>query len=243
MAAKKGSKAAPPPPSAKPEDKRQTADQILAKLQFAKKRDLEARVILEDQIILVDNFLSAKECDAAIKAIDSLPLELTPPKRRGEAERVNYRFSVQSSTFAEHLRARLNPHLPAFAPSKSIRRSTRADSREAVAYNSNIRFYKYTPAQYFGPHYDDYVYDEETGQHSEWTLLVYLTGVEDGVVGGETIFYKDEKKRDVDAIVPELSRGTALLHRHGPDCMLHEGSQVKSGTKYVLRSDLMFKDI
>jgi len=45
--------------------------------------------------------------------------------------------------------------------------------------------YKYTPSQYFGPHYDDSVRDPETGAKSEWTVLVYLTGIEDGVKGGE----------------------------------------------------------
>jgi hypothetical protein len=37
------------------------------------------------------------------------------------------------------------------------------------------------------PHYDDSVHDVITGAKSEWTLLIYLTGVEDGVEGGEVI--------------------------------------------------------
>jgi hypothetical protein len=35
------------------------------------------------------------------------------------------------------------------------------------------------------PHYDDSVRDPLTGSKSEWTLLIYLTGVEDRVEGGE----------------------------------------------------------
>jgi hypothetical protein len=35
------------------------------------------------------------------------------------------------------------------------------------------------------PHYDDSVKDTLTGVKSEWTLLIYLSGVEDGVKGGE----------------------------------------------------------
>ena len=34
-------------------------------------------------------------------------------------------------------------------------------------------------------HYDDSVKDSVTGDKSEWTLLVYITGAEDGVQGGE----------------------------------------------------------
>lgn len=133
--------------------------------------------------------------------------------------------------------------------------------------------YKYTPSQHFGPHYDDSVKDAATGAKSEWTLLIYLTGIEDGVKGGEvrvcgcicwaiplkcpkTVFYKDQKGIPSEAIVAPLTRGTALLHRcvpmitllhsanitrrHGYECLLHEGSPVQKGTKYVLRSDLMF---
>lgn len=100
--------------------------------------------------------------------------------------------------------------------------------------------YKYTPSQHFGPHYDDSVKDAATGAISEWTLLIYLTGIEDGVKGGETVFYKDQKGTPSEAIVAPLTRGTALLHRHGYECLLHEGSLVQKGTKYVLRSDLMF---
>lgn len=79
------------------------------------KTELECKVLLEDQILVIDarrrpslpglssgiknetnqeylllqNFFSRAECKAYVKFIDSLPLELTPPKKRGEAVRVN----------------------------------------------------------------------------------------------------------------------------------------------------------
>lgn len=84
-------------------------------------------------------------------------------------------------------------------------------------------------------HYDDSI---RVGRStSEWTLLLYLTGAEDGVRGGGTAFYPN---RNSDGIVVELRRGTLLLHRHGNECMLHEGLAVESGVKFVLRSDLMY---
>jgi hypothetical protein len=60
-----------------------------------------------------------------------------------------------------------------------------SNARAAHSLNSNIRFYKYTPSQHFNPHYDASVSDAKTGAVSEWTLLIYLTGIEDGVQGGE----------------------------------------------------------
>lgn len=205
------------------------------------KEALECRILLENQIILVDEFLSVEECKRFVKFIDNAPLELTPPKKKGEAERVNFRFSVISASFAEKLHSLLLPHLPSFPPPTSVRRRPPlGEKRSPHSCNSNIRMYKYTPSQYFGPHYDDSVRDLETEARSEWTVLVYLTGIEDGVEGGETLFYKDERGKPRETIVAPLTRGTVLLHRHGNECLLHEGSLVRHGTKYILRSDLMF---
>ncbi|KAF5365697.1 hypothetical protein D9758_003252 [Tetrapyrgos nigripes] len=214
-----------------------TVDQTRKFPDISPKPYLECRVLLEDQILLVDDFqdfLSAPECVAFQKFIDGLPMELTPPKKRGEAERVNYRISILSPHFAQQLHSLLVPHLPSF-PSRTD------PARKPHSFNSNIRCYKYTPLQYFGPHYDDSVTDSSTGAKSEWTLLIYITGAEDGVDGGETLFYKSERRRAEDTITPPLKRGTALLHKHGQDCLFHEGSPIKKGVKYVLRSDLMFK--
>ncbi|KAI9065115.1 hypothetical protein FKP32DRAFT_1756908 [Trametes sanguinea] len=205
------------------------------------KQGLECRALLEDQILFIDDFFSPEECKAYVKLIDSLPLELTPPKKKGEAERVNHRISVPSVEFAQRLYSVLAPHLPSEFPYPTWgKRSAGATVHAPHSLNSNIRLYKYTQGQYFGPHYDDSVRDAETGAKSEWTLLIYLTGSQDGVEGGETLFYKDQKGKARETIVPPLTRGTALLHRHGQDCLLHEGSPVTKGTKYVLRSDLMF---
>ena len=89
--------------------------------------------------------------------------------------------------------------------------------------------YKYTTGQHFGPHYDDSVRDTVTGDKSEWTLLIYLTGVQDGVEGGEvslvmlrhcrdlillqTLFYKQQRGKPQEVVTPPLTRGTVLLHR------------------------------
>ena len=107
----------------------------------------------------------------------------------------------------------IGPHLPNFPYPASVATKAKVAARAGHSLNSNIRMYKYTPSQHFGPHYDDAVADTSgNGSRSEWTLLIYLTGVEDGVRGGETVFYLDSKmKKQVKA---PLNRGTALLHRY-----------------------------
>jgi len=139
-----------------------------------------------------------------VKFIEELPLELTPPPKRGEAERVNRttillhiyqkpeitrvknidRITITSPDFAQALFEILEPHLPDFPYPASLKKAS-SPPRRSHSLNSNIRLYKYTPGQHFGIHYDDSVKDTITGARSEWTLLIYLSGIEDGVVGGE----------------------------------------------------------
>jgi hypothetical protein len=76
--------------------------------------------------------------------------------------------------------------------------------------------------------------------------LLYLTSPATGCIGGETVFYPDApKKKSKDAppepIVVDLEVGLALLHRHGVECMVHEGREVLEGEKWVIRSDLCVK--
>lgn len=127
------------------------------------------------------------------------------------------RISIPSTTFASSLFTTLSPHLPDFPlPASLKRKSDTGTHRPAHSLNSNIRLYKYTPTQHFGPHYDESVTDFANGVsvRSEWTLLIYLTGIEDGVKGGETLFYLDQVKgKQRDVVSAPLTRGTALLHR------------------------------
>jgi hypothetical protein len=65
-------------------------------------------------------------------------------------------------------------------------------------------------------------------------------------MGGETVFYPDppskkSKELPKEPVVVGLEVGMALLHRHGADCMLHEGREVLEGEKWVIRSDLCVK--
>lgn len=56
--------------------------------------------------------------------------------------------------------------------------------------------------------------------------------------GGETVFYGN-RGRVLASVQPQP--GLALLHLHGEErCLEHEALEVRAGTKYVLRSDVVF---
>jgi hypothetical protein len=47
------------------------------------------------------------------------------------------------------------------------------------------------------------------------------------------------RNRKLASVTPQP--GLALLHKHGDYCLEHEGVAVTAGTKYVLRSDVVFQ--
>ncbi len=86
-----------------------------------------------------------------------------------------------------------------------------------------LRFYRYAPGQRFKMHKDGPWHED--GLTSRLTMLVYLN---DGFAGGDTDFREFRVR-------PEA--GSALLFIHDT---WHEGAAVEEGTKYVLRSDVMY---
>ncbi|UZJ57394.1 hypothetical protein CBS101457_006714 [Exobasidium rhododendri] len=206
-----------------------------------------AEELVADQIYLYPNALTAQECQDVIHLFDSgdpdNKMEPSPPAKKGEAQRTNHRFSTISPEFAKQLYEMTGirkecRNWPSMFSGKDL---------VPVGLSSNIRVYRYEPGAIFGCHYDDHSIDPHFGPSfgkSEWTLLFYLTGEEDGVEGGQTVFYTShalpKRKTAENTIVAPLKRGAALFHRHGRVCMLHEALPPTKGTKWVLRSDLIF---
>ncbi|OMJ19835.1 hypothetical protein AYI69_g6453 [Smittium culicis] len=56
--------------------------------------------------------------------------------------------------------------------------------------------------------------------------------------GGETVFYSSKPFYQL-SVKPK--GGMLLLHKHGADCLIHEGRKVTQGIKYVLRSDVLYE--
>lgn len=95
-------------------------------------------------------------------------------------------------------------------------------------------------------------------------MLLYLT---DDCVGGETVFYPQDRELEKEAVVIAPEAGMLLLHKHGNDCLLvsmasipagpvlyfvavakwhihpqqHAGREVVQGVKWILRTDLVVR--
>lgn len=194
--------------------------------------------VLTAQILVIRNLFTTNLCKTYVSFLSSLPLTTTPgTPKRGEATRVNDRFQVSDGAFATHLweQSGLRYLIDSFEDPSIF-------GGKVLGLNPNIRVYRYRPGQFFDQHYDEsnklQFGDQKLPAKTTWTLLIYLTTCD----GGETAFYPEAAKKGEKTpapIVVGLETGTALLHKHGDDCLLHEGKEVRAGEKWVLRSDLV----
>ncbi|KAN0110560.1 hypothetical protein V8E51_006947 [Hyaloscypha variabilis] len=221
--------------------------------------DLSLTTLLPSQIVLIRNFWSAKLCKDYVSFLRGLPLVTTPGKpKKGDAVRVNDRFQINDEEFARRLWDEtglrgliLGDGEGEVEDEERMIESERRElwGGEVVGLNPSIRIYRYSKGQFFDCHYDEsnHLSFGKVPVKTTWTLLLYLTSPATGCQGGETVFYPDEivipgKKKVVEEpIVVGLETGMVLLHKHGNDCMLHEGKEVIDGEKWVIRTDLCVK--
>lgn len=97
---------------------------------------------------------------------------------------------------------------------------------------SHFRIYQYEPKQYFKPHRDGSFQDKE--QNSEITVLFYLNNTD----GGETVLMPYGPRYTDDYIWIKPQAGDCLIFEHKT---WHEGKEVHSGQKFVLRTDLFYR--
>jgi prolyl 4-hydroxylase len=174
---------------------------------------------LTNNIFTIDDFWTQQECEDLISKSEAIGYEpATIETEKGqkvvEAVRNNNRVIYTDSFLANNLWRQLEP----FAP-KQIGNS------KAVGLNELFRFYKYQAGQEFKRHRDQ-SYIRNDIEASYYTFMIYLN---DNYEGGETTFNN---------LTIQPKQGTALIFLHDLE---HEGSSVRQGIKYVLRTDIMFR--
>ncbi|KAK8016286.1 hypothetical protein PG993_014475 [Apiospora rasikravindrae] len=189
----------------------------------------EAHPTYRDKILLVRNFFPKSLCRDYVTYLRGLPFTTTPGRpKRGEAVRVNDRYQIDDLQFAQRLWRETG--LKELLLDDSVSSTWNG---EVVGLNPNIRIYRYSQNQFFDAHYDDY------------NLVTLPSANGDSkskaAVGGETVFYPKDRKVESEAITVSLETGMLLLHKHGDDCLLHEGREVLEGEKWVIRTDLCVK--
>lgn len=172
-------------------------------------------------IVQVREAMTAVECADLIQRIESLDPKVATINTLGGTQvnrdvRNNDRVIFDDQALADRVLARIGDKAP-----------QNIHGRTLVGANERFRCYRYQPGMKFAPHSDGAFVRNELEQ-SFYSVLVYLNGEFEG---GATTFLTDPEI----AIQPET--GKILLFQHP---IVHEGSLVTSGVKYVARTDLMY---
>ena len=122
----------------------------------------------------------------------------------------------------------------------------------ALGLNARFRFYRYQPGDFFKPHTDGawpgsgvrdgrLIHDAYGDRMSWMTCLLFLN---QGYAGGRTLFYPrcTVDAGDPTAVAVATPEGAALCFPHGahPQHCLHAGEVIESGTKYIIRTDILY---
>ncbi len=160
-----------------------------------------------------DGVLSAHECSELVELIERTDPDLAT---NNPIYRDQDRVIRDDPELAALLFERLRPALP-----------DRIGALRLSALNDRLRLYRYAPGQRFAPHMDHW-YQPSPREITLLTVLVYLN---EGFEGGATRFCEQ-----VEAVVdPVVGRAAVFQHK-----IRHEGEPVRTGTKYALRTDVLY---
>ena len=177
-------------------------------------------VLIPRHAWLVHELLSPEECAALIESAERGGFSAAPVTTSyGPVMIPDYRNNTRVMRDEPAVVNHLWPRMAPFVEQMEI-------GLPAVGLNERLRYYRYVPGEFFAPHGDG-SFVRNAQEQSLLTLLIYLNG---DCVGGETTFLP------LPSVRPET--GKALFFRHP---LGHEGRAVQAGTKYVLRSDVMFR--
>uniref|UniRef100_A0A7S4KLZ0 Fe2OG dioxygenase domain-containing protein n=1 Tax=Paramoeba aestuarina TaxID=180227 RepID=A0A7S4KLZ0_9EUKA len=125
----------------------------------------------------------------------------------------------------------------------------------AVGFNRRWRLYRYRPGNVYRPHIDgawpgsgvteegQYLFDAFGDRYSQLTMLFYFNDLKELEQGGCTTFFLpcEGRKGTLNAFPVSPRRGSILFFPHGDveGSLLHEGSAVFAGSKYVCRTEVL----
>ncbi|CAI8057646.1 hypothetical protein GBAR_LOCUS31414 [Geodia barretti] len=181
--------------------------------------------------VILHDSLTPDECRAVVDATEKVGYEGAKNYCFMYNNRWNDRFMADDAQLAEFLWERVKEFTP-----KRVEAFER--TWEVDGLNSRFRFCKYLGGEghYFGPHTDG-MYTADLDHRSLFTCMFYLNGGPD-FKGGLTNFI-DHKTRKVNhSIVP--APGLCVIFRQVDLRTYHEGTQVTSGLKYIMRTDVMY---
>ncbi len=161
--------------------------------------------------------------------------------------RNSHRAMIDSPELADAIFSRILPHLANAMQATQAGRQLAKRCGRPREFNERLRFLRYTGGEFFEQHMDGcYTRPRahpKAGDRSCLTVLLYLN---EGYNGATRVFNTNhgrhlragegqEEEPSFHDVVPEA--GMLFVHDHA---ILHSGEPITGGTKYVIRTDIMF---
>jgi predicted 2-oxoglutarate/Fe(II)-dependent dioxygenase YbiX len=192
--------------------------------------DMLTKTLLAEHLFTIHGLLTLTECAELIGRGEGIGFEHAAVKTKsGPQMRPDIRDNDRAEFNDPKLATLLWERCKQFVP-------LALEGATAFGLDENFRFYRYDVGQRFKRHKDGVV-ERTATELSRLTCLFYLN---EDFTGGETAFYADEMvegiRAEVAVVTPRLGDALFFLHE-----WWHEGRELITGRKFVLRSDVFYR--
>ncbi|KAI8612041.1 hypothetical protein BC830DRAFT_1138583 [Chytriomyces sp. MP71] len=197
--------------------------------------------ILPDTLI-IQNLLTLKECRQMLLAAESAgftPDEPVTDTANGRSILAHNVVWLTDPKLTQTIAERASPFLPpTMAEDGDVHTAEATSFRVLEGINPRWRVYRAYDAET-----ETYTFDASEGK--TWSRLTFLVYLNEGFEGGETAYFVPSRDTvgvmDAKSVVPRA--GCAMVFPHGSvkGNLLHEGSGVLKGTKYIARTDVLYR--
>ncbi|KAH6654223.1 hypothetical protein BKA67DRAFT_518166 [Truncatella angustata] len=197
---------------------------------------------------LMKDVLSHSECKAIVGAMETVGFLPDAPIRDDGAEAsilAHNVYWIVDQAFHDSLWQRVRHFVPA-----------EVGGRKARGINRRFRVYRYVPGAEYRVHFDGawppsgidpttgkYLWDASPAEAKQSSLFTFLVYLNDDFEGGETTFFTPSLVDGVMNAHPvRPMMGSIALFPHGESkgALLHEGTGVRLGAKYIIRTDVEY---
>ncbi|KAK1833717.1 hypothetical protein QBC39DRAFT_45593 [Podospora conica] len=197
------------------------------------------------RLTLAKGVLSPPECKAIIAAGETVKFVPDAPLRDdGDISILAHNFYwVVDQQFHDRLWSRVSPFVP-----------SSVDGRLVRGLNRRFRVYRYVPGAEYRCHIDGawppsgilpddtYVYDNSPPDKKQSSLFTFLIYLNDEFEGGETTYFLPAAREGTLNAYPirPVMGGVAIFPHGDIGALLHEGTGVRKGAKYVIRTEVEY---
>jgi hypothetical protein len=196
-----------------------------------KPAEVRREEVISQQAWLLHGCLSRQECQTLISVCEETGFQQAKDYCFRYNNRFNDRMMTDDDRLAEFLWKRIGPFVP-----DHVTDGFEVEWR-VKGLNSRFRICRYYRGHYFGAHLDGEFYASDR-EKSFLTCMLYLNDKGSDFEGGETRFLDISSKRVKFDIEPTAGLGIVFYQKSRDT--YHEGLQLTAGTKYILRTDVMY---